>query len=529
MDTAGRDRGPLARRSHQTLSVEPEHEARFARFFEAAQEGFYIGVLEADGSTTLAANARLRLVLGCPPEMAANQVRPFDTNRFADAAARRAFLERLRLGGAVSDYLLRLIRLDGATAWVEVTACAEPMPEGDGLRVEAVIKDVGERRRLDHQSRDLQTELLQAEKMAALGHTISGVAHELNNPLATILSWAERLSDRSVDEQTRRGLAVILGESERAARIVRNLLTFARKRQSTRSLVDVNQVVRETLALRAYEQRVSNIQRIDALASGLPPVFADGHQIKQILLNLVINAEQAMLTSHGRGTLVVRTWHDDQRGSVLLEISDDGPGVPPDVQQRIFDPFFTTKEVGHGTGLGLSVAYALVKEHGGRITLRPGEPGGAAFIVELPVLARAAEPAPAAGKSVAPPSLAAVKGARVLVVEDEPALAIAVAEALGDAGLVVDRAGDGEEGLSRLAEQSYELIVCDLKMPRIDGMQFYRAMAAATPALARRVIFVTGDVAGTDAERFLEETGCRWLSKPFRLGDLLRAARDTLS
>jgi len=149
--------------------------------------------------------------------------------------------------------------------------------------------------------------------------------------------------------------------------------------------------------------------------------------------------------------------------------------------------------------------------------------------VELPVLARAAEPAPAAGKSVAPPSLAAVKGARVLVVEDEPALAIAVAEALGDAGLVVDRAGDGEEGLSRLAEQSYELIVCDLKMPRIDGMQFYRAMAAATPALARRVIFVTGDVAGTDAERFLEETGCRWLSKPFRLGDLLRAARDTLS
>ena len=117
----------------------------------------------------------------------------------------------------------------------------------------------------------------------------------------------------------------------------------------------------------------------------------------------------------------------------------------------------------------------------------------------------------------------------MLVVEDEPALAAAVAEALTDAGFVVDRAGDGEEALSRLTESPYDLIVCDLKMPRIDGMQFYRAMAVATPALARRVIFVTGDVAGTDAERFLEETGCRWLSKPFRLGDLLRAARDTLS
>ena len=115
------------------------------------------------------------------------------------------------------------------------------------------------------------------------------------------------------------------------------------------------------------------------------------------------------------------------------------------------------------------------------------------------------------------------------MVEDEPALAAAVSEALVDAGFAVDRAGDGEEGLTRLAQGTYDLIVCDLKMPRIDGMQFYRAMAAATPALARRVIFVTGAVAGTDAERFLEETGCRWLAKPFRLGDLLRAARDALA
>ena len=116
----------------------------------------------------------------------------------------------------------------------------------------------------------------------------------------------------------------------------------------------------------------------------------------------------------------------------------------------------------------------------------------------------------------------------MLVVEDEPALAVAVSEALGDAGFVVDRAGDGEEGLTRLAEQSYELIVCDLKMPRIDGMQFYRAMAAATPALARRVIFVTGDVAGTDADAFLLQSGCRWLAKPFRLGELLRVLREVL-
>ncbi len=134
-------------------------------------------------------------------------------------------------------------------------------------------------------------------------------------------------------------------------------------------MVDLNQVVRETLALRSYEQRVNNITTIEALAAGLPQAFADPHQIQQVLLNLVINAEQAMITSTGRGTLVVRTWHDLDRDAVVLEVNDDGPGVPEDVQPRIFDPFFTTKDVGKGTGLGLTVAYAIVQEHGGRITI----------------------------------------------------------------------------------------------------------------------------------------------------------------
>jgi CheY-like chemotaxis protein len=200
--------------------------------------------------------------------------------------------------------------------------------------------------------------------------------------------------------------------------------------------------------------------------------------------------------------------------------------VAPDVKSKIFDPFFTTKEVGKGTGLGLTVAYAIVQEHGGRIWLSSRKGAGASFFVELPVAGQTLQPRKA---TPAPISLEAFKGLKVLVVEDEPALAVAVSEALTDAGFAVDRAGDGEEGLNRLAQDTYDLIVCDLKMPRIDGMQFYRAMAAATPGLARRVIFVTGAVAGTDAERFLEETGCRWLAKPFRLGDLLRAARDALA
>jgi len=497
----------------------------FARFFEVVHEGVYIGVLSPNGDRTIAANPHVKLIFGFAPDHPESAVRPFDAGRFVDAQARAAFVERLVHDGTVSDYLLRLKRADGTPLWVEITARAD-VPTLDGsFRVEALVRDVSDRKRLEDQTRDLYHQLLQAEKLSALGQTVSGVAHELNNPLATIMTRAERLIERPHDEDTRRGLEIILSESDRAARIVRNLLTFARKRHTTRSQIDLNTVVRETLQLRAYEQRVTNIAVLDALAAGLPLVFADPHQLQQVLLNLVINAEQAMLGAHGHGTLVVRTWNDVDRDAVVLEVNDDGPGVSDEMKTKVFDPFFTTKAVGKGTGLGLSVAYAIVQEHGGRIWVENSGRHGASFFVELPTSDDGTR-VPAAPP---PPALPVVPaGTSVLLVEDEPALAAAVAEALADAGFVVERAGDGEEAMARVGTRAYDLIVCDLKMPRVDGITFYRAIAAANPPLARRVVFVTGDVAGTEAERFLEESGCRWLAKPFRLADLLRAALDVI-
>ena len=512
----------------------------FSRLFEALHEGVFIGAFSTlnpdDDGTTVAANPHLKRMFGYAADTVEADIAPFAVARFADATARRAFLDRLATDGVVTDYLLRLRRVDGSPVWVEVTGRARKSSgartqAGARLDVEALVRDVSERKRLDDQSRDLYQQLLQAEKMAALGQTISGVAHELNNPLATILSWAERLSEKPLDDTARRGVDVILAEAERSARIVRNLLTFARKRQSTRAMIDLNDVIRDTLSLRAENQRAASVTVVTALAAGLPQVFADAHQMQQVLLNLVINAEQAMLAAHGRGSLAIRTWHDAARDAIALEVCDDGPGIPDDMKSRIFDPFFTTKEVGKGTGLGLTVAYAIAQEHGGRIRVESpaagtggaGVPRGTSFVVELPINGETAPPA-----RPVPTAMDAVRGASVLLVEDERALATAVIDALTDAGLVVDYAGDGQEALARVRSRSYDVLICDLKMPRVDGMTFYRAIAAATPALARRVIFVTGDVAGTDAERFLEESGCRWLAKPFRLGELLRAVRETL-
>jgi PAS domain S-box-containing protein len=497
----------------------------FASFFDALPEGAYIGLFDEAGTRTVAANPHLRVIFGWPAQTPAADVRPFDAGRFLDEQARDDFLQRLAQDGHVEAYLLRLRRATGSAFWVEVTARAEPAPGERALRIEAIVRDVSERKKLQDQSRDMYQQLVQAEKLASLGQTMSGVAHELNNPLATILACAERLADRPKDDATGRDLDAIHNAAERAARIVRNLQTFARKRHTTRTTVELNQVVAETVALRAYEQRAANVVIVQALAAGLPPIFADPHQIQQILLNLIINAEQAMIDAHGRGTLILRSWHDTERDAVILEVHDDGPGMPEEVQAKVFDPFFTTKAVGKGTGLGLTVAYAIANEHGGRLRVESARDLGTSFFLELPVggtTVRAPEPARPGVLPPVPP------GSRALVIEDERALGDAVAASLTDEGFAVDRAENGEEGLARLAERRYDVVICDLKMPKVDGVALFGQVSARMPDVKKRLVFVTGDVAGTETEQFLEASGCRWIAKPFRLRDLVRVARETL-
>jgi signal transduction histidine kinase len=443
-------------------------------------------------------------------------------NQVLDPQARDGFVARLQRDGAVTDYLLRLRRADRVPIWVEVTAHAERVDE-ETMHVEALMRDVSERKRLEDQARDLYHQLLQAEKLAALGQTISGVAHEVNNPLATILTWAERLSQRPVDDQTRRGLETILSESERAAKIVRNLLTFARKRHTTRAMVDVNQIVRETLALRSYEQTLANISIVEALAAGLPPAFADPHQFQQVLLNLIINAEQAMLTANGRGTLVLRSWHDLDGDAVILEVNDDGPGVPEDVQPRIFDPFFTTKEVGKGTGLGLSMVYGIVTQHDGYINVY-SEPGkGSTFRIYLPVtdsgkneIKQIDFPRHKSGHET------------LLLVEDDKEIRASLKELLEQDGYTIIVAMDGEDGIEKFTDhrEEVQLLLLDVIMPKKNGKEVYEEIRSMRPDM--KAIFVSGYTADILTAKGVIQGDVNLITKPIAINTLAAKIREVL-
>jgi signal transduction histidine kinase len=501
----------------------PQHEHMWSMLAERVPAGLCVLRCDlADVLHTEAANAALVALVGARPGAAAAAM---SRDRFADPDECNRLVGVLRETGRAHDHPVRLRRDDGGTVWVEITARGDTATDGT-LQIWAVVRDVGDRRRREEQSRDVYQQLVQAEKMAALGQTMSGVAHELNNPLGAILALAERLRTRAVGTSLAAPLQTLHTEAERAARIARQLLTFARKRHTTRLMVGVNAVVSETLDLRADELARARVQVACNMEEDLPDVFADPHQLQQVLMNLFINAEQAMVTHQGGGTLTVATYATSP-DEVVVSVSDTGPGMDEAVRARIFDPFFTTKDVGQGTGLGLAVVTAIVEEHGGAIQVESTPGAGATFRVVLPA---AGLPVQAAVPAVAVEAVDAQfgRGLRILLADDEPALAGAVAEMLRDAGFEVTVARDGQEALTLAHAQTFDAVICDLRMPRVDGPTFYRAVEAVSPPQARRVIFVTGDVTGADAARFLDETGCRWLAKPFRLAELVRAVREVV-
>ena len=374
--------------------------------------------------------------------------------------------------------------------------------------------------------RQIQSKLLQTEKMAAVGQLVSGIAHELNNPLTAIMGYGQLLLGHGLSPAQFSEANKIFQEAGRARRIVKNLLYFARENQPERTRVDLNEIVERTLALRSYELRVENILVECDLAADLPETMADPYQLQQVVLNLLVNAEQALLQDRGQGHVRIRTRAAGEN-RIALEVSDDGPGIPREIASRIFDPFFTTKPSGVGTGLGLSIVYGIVKQHEGEVTLDNQTGAGAKFIVELPVIAVPAGKRQAAIPEIENIAMPASKG-RILVVEDEPTVAQLIVDVLREEGHQTEAVLDSQEGLTRLSRARYDLVICDLRMPRLDGPAFYDALVRAGSSAQHRIMFVTGDTLAPRTLQFLEKSGLPYLSKPFLVEELKLAVSRRL-
>lgn len=374
--------------------------------------------------------------------------------------------------------------------------------------------------------RQLQSKLLQTEKMAALGQLVSGIAHELNNPLTAIMGYAQLLLGHGLRPAQLSEASKVFQQAERARRIVKNLLYFARENKPERTRVDLNEIVERTLALRSYELKIENISVELDLARDLPETAGDPYQLQQVALNLLVNAEQALLLGRGQGHVWIHT-HRSAGGRITLEISDDGPGIPPEIASRIFDPFFTTKPSGVGTGLGLSIVYGIVQQHDGEITFESQPGSGARFIVDLPVVAI---PVEQDHPPVSAPAgqFRAVPTGRILVVEDENTVAQLIVDVLREEGHEVEATLDSQEGLTRLARSHYDLVICDLRMPRLDGPAFYEALVSAGSSAQNRIIFITGDTLAPRTLEFLEPRGLPHLAKPFLVEELKLAVNRML-
>jgi CheY-like chemotaxis protein len=342
--------------------------------------------------------------------------------------------------------------------------------------------------------------------MSALGSLLAGVAHELNNPLSVVVGHASLLEDFATDAAIRDRALKIRTAADRCARIVRTFLAMARSKPRQRAAVQLNGTVREALEIVAYGLRTADVEVVRALAPDLPPVWADGDQLHQVFANLFVNAQQALQSVPPPRRLTVTSGFDAD--TVWLEVADNGPGVPADIAHRIFEPFFTTKPQGVGTGVGLSVCHGIVAAHGGEIRLEPRADQGATFVVRLPrsAVEIAESPIEAPARRLRP--------AHILVVDDEPEVAELLIDILERDGHRVDRANSGREALTRLRYGEVDLILCDLRMPDLDGPALYRELTAQRPELLSRIVFITGDTLGADMTGFLTETGVRVLEKP---------------
>ena len=502
------------------IAIDSANAAKSLRQSEASFRSFVenspIGIYRATGAGRLiAVNASLAELLGYESPSALLQL---DMTRdvFASASDRDRVFKELETEGEARSAEVDWRRQDGSTVTVRVSARAYRDERGALWFSEGFVENITPLRAAEQALR-------QSEKLAALGQLVSGVAHELNNPLAAILHFAEDLLEDERTTADHEALSVIRDQARRSRTIVRDLLSFVRFRDAAREHVQLVEAL--SRGVRALQPVVESIG--GRLTAELPaePVFGstDPAGLQQIVTNLVVNGAQA---SGENGHVRLRATVAGRELTLVVE--DTGPGIPPADMSRIFEPFFTTKPLGEGTGLGLSVTLGVVQQLGGKISVEnraADDGGGARFTVKLPIDGIGAvtptkiTPRSATVPSLAVPPIESGSPPRVLIIDDEASIRSALHRFFARRGWRVDEARDGAKGLAMLltARTDFTLVISDLKMPDFSGVELHDHVAAVAPELLDRIIFSTGDVASKDAAEFVQRTKCTVLQKPFEL------------
>jgi signal transduction histidine kinase len=384
----------------------------------------------------------------------------------------------------------------------------------------AVERDVEEKKRSAQVLAQQREALHQREKLAALGSLLAGVAHELNNPLSVVVARAVMLEEQG-HPATKASAQKIRTAAERCARIVRTFLAMARQQPPERGPVAVNEVISAALDMTAYAVRTSNIEVAVDLADDIPTILADPDQLHQVLLNLVVNAQQVLQDRPGKRRIRVASRFDAEARVIRIAVADNGPGIPEHLRARVFEPYFTTKPSGLGTGVGLAVSHGIVAAHGGTLTLDCPEMGGAVLTITLPVC-----PAEASDDADGPSREIAAGRRKILIVDDEAEIRDILAEILKGAQHRVAAVSSGREALERMAAERFDVILTDIRMPDLDGRTLYREIERRWPEQAARVVFVTGDSLAATLHEFASEHGRPVIEKPFVPKDVRRVVAE---
>ena len=491
-----------------------QSEEKLRLIFETLPEG--ITILDTDGKI-VQSNKITASIYGYDNEEEIIGLSIFELIAKREHTRIREIMKKTLKEGPSGAIEVTQLRKDRSEFPAEVSGAVLKDASGNPTGLITIMENITERKKAEEREKQLQQELITSGRLAIVGQMAAGIAHEINNPLTGVVGFAGLLLKKDLPEDIKKDVNLIYEGAQRITDITSKMLTFARKQKPERTLANINDILETTLIMRSYEMKSSNIEVITELDPDLPMTMVDAGQIQQVFLNIILNAEIEMWKAHSGGNLVVKTKRINN--TIRISFKDDGPGITKKNIDRLFTPFFTTRDVGEGTGLGLSVSYGIITQHGGKIYAKSTVGKGATFFVELPIVTKIeqlklAEPVAEVKK---------VAGARILVADDEPAIKILINRILSDEGYEIEMVGNGDDALKKLDSEDYDIILLDVRLPGMNGIAIYEHLLETAESLTRKVIFVTGDVMSADTMTFIISSGAPYITKPFDTEQLLKS------